>query len=92
MVRLVNINLSVDPNSTVIEHKLHKAIFGENTYRHELAYESNGEASLLPDAPLPPPVRYEREDMQPIDIQVFINCIGLDKDQKPSSRKIYHEL
>ena len=91
MVRLANINLSQDPNSTVIEHKLHKAVFGETTWRPEKAYESN-EGAFSPDAPQPPPVLYERDDMQCADVQVMINCSCLDKDQVPSSRKIFHEL
>ena len=31
-VRIVNINLASDPNSTVIEHRLHKALFGKKTW------------------------------------------------------------
>ena len=28
-IRLVNINLGTDPNSTIIEHRLHSALFGK---------------------------------------------------------------
>lgn len=44
LVKIVTMNLGTDPNSTVIEHKLHKALFGENTWKEDEIYEQNSEA------------------------------------------------
>ena len=33
LVKIVSMNLGTDPNSTVIEHKLHEALFGENIWK-----------------------------------------------------------
>ena len=50
LVKVVNLNVGTDPNSTVIEHRIHKAIFDENTWKEEELYESNEEA-FNPEAP-----------------------------------------
>ena len=91
MLRIVPMNLGTDPNSTVIEHKLHKALFGENTWREDRIYEDNAEA-FKPEAPQPPPVLHLQQHMKCLNIQVFVNCVGVDKDMVPLNEKIFHEL
>lgn len=91
LVKIVSMNLGTDPNSTVIEHKLHKALFGEKTWKEDEIYEQNSEA-FQPDAPQPPPVLHQRSHMKCINVQVFVNCTGLDKDMIPTNEKIFHEL
>ena len=80
MIRIVNVNLAQDANSTILEHRLHKAIFGENTYNPDQVYESNEEA-FAPDAPQPPPVLYEHDKMKCVDVKVFIDCLALEANE-----------
>jgi len=79
LVRIVNVNFDTDANSTLIEHKLHKALFGENTWNENEIYEENSEA-FKPEAPQPPPVQQQRSHMKCLNIRVFVNCVALDKD------------
>ena len=91
LVRIANVNLGTDANSTLIEHKLHKALFGDNTWNEDEIYEENSEA-FRPEAPQPPPVQQQRSHMKCLNIRVFVNCVALDKHMVEVNEKIFHEL
>ena len=102
LIRIININLGTDHNSTHIEHKLHNAVFGkgysfqtEHTpQRLEEAKKSEGS----PDTPeLPSQQRVTEgpsdvEEMKCPNISVFVNCAGLGKDIRSFNEKMFHEM
>lgn len=49
-IRIVNINVGTEPNSTIVEYKLHRALFQEEAWAKEQLYEDNIEA-FKPNAP-----------------------------------------
>ena len=91
LTRTVNISLGTDQNSTIIEHKLHKALFGDSTWDENAIFDQNSEA-MKPDAPQPPPVQFNRAHMKVLNISLFVNCTGLDKDLTVLDQKMLHEL
>lgn len=88
----MNINLATDPNSTIVEHKLHKALFADATWDENEIYEHNSEA-FKPEAPQPPPVQHQRTHLKCLNVRVFINCVGLEKEMTQlGGQKLFHEL
>ena len=102
LIRIININLGTDHNSTHIEHKLHNAVFGKGyTFQSEetpTRPEESKKQEGIPDTAEVPCASHvtegpsDVEEMKCPNISVFVNCAGLGKDIRSFNEKMFHEM
>jgi len=70
LARLVNVNLGTDANSTIIEHKLHLALFGDQSWQEEThdATARIDVEKLVEDSEFQPPYVPENEHEKGMEV------------------------